>query len=65
MVISERSVGEDGGESKDCVINNLRLPSYVCLKHWMGQLRGVSKWPVGKNTSVCASNTVTMLSTCR
>ena len=31
MAISERSVGEDEGEFKDCVINDLRLPIYVFL----------------------------------
>ena len=54
--MSEKGVGEDKGESKDCVINDLHLPECFYLKCWTGNPRRFSNWPGGKNTSARASN---------
>ena len=49
--MSERSEGEDKGESKDCVINDLHLLECVSLKCWTGKPRRFNNWPGGKNSS--------------
>ena len=58
--MSERSVGEDRGESIDCVINDLHLPECVSLKGSRGVIAiglevrnavAIQYLPVGRYTT--------------